>query len=43
MILLDVNVLVHAFVEVSPDHDDYRAWLAAQIATDAPFGLSELV
>lgn len=43
MILLDVNVLVHAFHEGAPDHQRYRRWLSAAIASDEPFGLSELV
>lgn len=43
MILLDVNVLVHAFREAAPDHAAYRAWLEAAVARDEPFGLSELV
>ena len=43
MILLDVNILVHAFHEASPAHAAYRAWLAATVEADEPFGLSELV
>ena len=43
MILLDVNVLVHAFHEASPEHAAYRGWLAATVEGDEPFGLSELV
>lgn len=43
MILLDVNVLVHAFHEASPEHMAYREWLVATVANDEPFGLSELV
>lgn len=43
MILLDVNVLVHAFHQASPDHATYRAWLEEVTAGDEPFGLSELV
>ena len=43
MILLDVNVLVHAFHEASPEHAAYRAWLEATVEADEPFGLSELV
>ena len=35
-------VLVYAFHEGSPDHARYRAWLEAAIASDAPFGLTEL-
>ncbi len=43
MILLDVDVLVHAFHEGSPDHRAHREWLLATVASDEPFGLSELV
>ena len=43
MILLDVNVLVHAFHGASPEHPAYRAWLEATVEADQPFGLSELV
>ena len=43
MILLDVNVLVHAFRDASPEHEAYRAWLIATIDSDEPFGLSEVV
>jgi uncharacterized protein len=41
--LCDVNVLVHAFREDAPQHERYRNWLAATIASDAPFGVAELV
>jgi uncharacterized protein len=43
VILLDVNVLVHAFHEASPEHAAYREWLTATVGGDEPFGLSELV
>ncbi len=43
MILVDVNVLVHAFHEASPEHAAYRAWLTAIVERDEPFGVSELV
>ena len=43
MILLDVNVLVHAFHEASPEHRAYRAWLTEAVDREEPFGLSELV
>ena len=43
MILPDVNVLVHAFQEASPEHAAYREWLAATVEGDEPFGVSELV
>ena len=38
-----MNVLVYAFHEGSPDHDRYRAWLSTAVASDEPFGISELV
>lgn len=43
MILPDVNVLVYAYREDTPDHDDYRVWLENQVNAAAPFGLSDLV
>ena len=43
MILLDVNILVHAFHGGSPEHQAYRDWLEAVVADDAAFGVSELV
>ena len=43
MILLDVNVLVHAFHEGAPDHPRYRAWLEGVVASPEPFAVSELV
>jgi uncharacterized protein len=43
VILLDVNVIVHAFRDASPEHRAYRDWLVATVGSDEPFGLSELV
>jgi toxin-antitoxin system PIN domain toxin len=43
MILCDVNVLVYAYRTESPEHARYAAWLAATVASDEAFGLSELV
>ena len=43
MILLDVNVLVYAHREDTPDHDAYRQYIEAQLAAASPFGVSELV
>ena len=43
MILVDVNVLVHAFHAGSPDHAAYRAWLTRTVEGDEPFAVSELV
>lgn len=43
MILPDVNVLVYAFHEGAPDHQRYRRWLQAAIASDEPLAVSDLV
>jgi hypothetical protein len=43
LILVDVNVLVQAFHEGAPHHREYRAWLESAVASDEPFGLSDLV
>lgn len=43
MILPDVNVLVYAFREDTPEHARYRDWLRARIGAPEAFGLSELV
>jgi toxin-antitoxin system PIN domain toxin len=43
MILLDVNVLVRAFHDGTPDHARYRDWLDDVASSPAPFGISELV
>jgi toxin-antitoxin system PIN domain toxin len=43
VILADVNVLVYAFREASPDHARYRDWLRQQVQGHEAFGLSELV
>lgn len=43
MILVDVNVLVHAFHGAAPDHERYRDWLTRAVNAAEPFGLSELV
>lgn len=39
----DVNILVYAHREDSPDHRRHRAWLEALIASDEAFGVSDLV
>ncbi len=38
-----MNVLVYAFREAAPEHSQYRDWLATAVASDEPFGISELV
>lgn len=43
MVLLDVNVLVHAHREDSTDHTSYRRWLEQLINSDHPYGLADLV
>jgi toxin-antitoxin system PIN domain toxin len=43
MLLVDVNVLVYAFREESPDHTRYAAWLAGVVNGDAAFAMSDLV
>jgi len=43
MLLCDVNVLVYAHREDSPNHAMYRQWLEDQINSDASFAVSEWV
>lgn len=43
MMLLDVNVLVYAHRLDAPDHQRYATWLGHLLASDQPFGLSDLV
>lgn len=43
MRLPDVNVLIYAHREDAPEHDRYAAWLRELTASDAPFGLAEIV
>lgn len=43
MLIPDVNILVYASREESPDHEAYRDWLQALVVGDESFGLSELV
>lgn len=43
MYLIDVNVLVYAHREDSPDHDAYRRWLEDVINDDQAYGISEYV
>lgn len=40
---VDVNVLVHAHREDSPDHEGYRDWLEQSRLADEPLGVSDLV
>jgi hypothetical protein len=41
--LTDVNVLVYAHREDSPDHQTYRAWLQNLVNGDAAYAVSSLV
>jgi len=43
MILIDVNVLVYAKRQDSPDHAKFRTWLEEIIRSDSVIGMSELV
>ncbi|MCA1707110.1 MAG: type II toxin-antitoxin system VapC family toxin [Actinobacteria bacterium] len=43
MTLADVNVLVYAFRPDMTGHADYREWLEHTVASDEPYGVSELV
>ncbi|NES24284.1 MAG: type II toxin-antitoxin system VapC family toxin [Symploca sp. SIO3E6] len=42
MNLLDVNILVYAFRQDSPRHQEYRAWLLNLINGPEKYGLAEL-
>ena len=43
MILPDVNVLIYAFREDSPDHKKYRRWLESVVRGDMAYGMSPQV
>ena len=43
MQLVDVNVLVYAHREDTPDHRRYREWLETWLDSDAAFGISDVV
>ncbi len=43
MLLVDVNVLVHAFREDAVDHDRYAAWLDGLMNGDQAFGIADWV
>jgi toxin-antitoxin system PIN domain toxin len=42
MILIDVNVLVYAYREDSPNHPAFRNWLSDLINSGEPFGVAAL-
>lgn len=43
MFLMDVNVLVYAHREDTPEHSAYREWLESTINDTVPYGYSALV
>ena len=43
VVLLDVNVLLYAHREESPDHPAYRSWLEELIQSPQAYGLTDLV
>ncbi len=43
MILTDVNVLVYAHRQDTPNHDAYRGWLEVVIKGDQAYGMADLV
>jgi len=42
VILIDVNVLVYAYNEQTPDHRSYRDWLLGVLSSDRAFGVPDL-
>jgi uncharacterized protein len=43
MLLVDVNVLVHAYREDSPEHIPFRSWLNETLDSGASLGVADLV
>ena len=43
MLLVDVNVIVHAHRADAPRHSDYRMWLENVLNGDEAYGMSDLV
>lgn len=43
MILVDVNVLVYAHRRDAERHEEFRDWLEDTVASDVPYGMSDLV
>ncbi len=43
MVLLDVNILVHAWRPAADRHAEYRRWLEVTVSAPQSYGLSELV
>jgi toxin-antitoxin system PIN domain toxin len=43
MLLVDVNVLLYAFREDAPRHDEHRRWLQQSLGSDERLGVADLV
>ncbi len=43
MVLIDVNVLVYAHRQDTPNHAAFRRWLEGVLQSDEAYGMSELV
>ena len=43
MFLMDVNILIYAHREDTPEHRRYRQWLEGIVNSDSAYGLSDLV
>lgn len=43
MQLVDVNVLIYAHREDTPDHPRFRSWLESWLGSESAFGMSDLV
>lgn len=43
MLLIDVNVLVYAYREDSPNHSAYRSWLTDLLNSESPFAVPQVV
>ena len=43
MVLIDVNVLVYAYREASPEHSSCLRWLEACVNSDQPFALADII
>ena len=43
MLLIDVNVLVYAYREDSPDHLNFKNWLTGLLGSEEIFGIASIV
>jgi uncharacterized protein len=43
MVLIDVNVLVYAYREASPEHRSCLRWLEECVNSDQPFALADII